>query len=351
MRRKLAFALLPLLLAAGEAGAAISAHQAERAKADLVVVTWTDAAPVDVFVADTATATPATARLVSDDDKDGRFEFATTAGSRPYFLLRAADGQLVRLAERALPLQQGSNFRDLGGYPAAEGRHVKWGRIYRSGATAMLTDADLKMIRALGLTEMVDLRSSEERSLAPTRIEGVRYTAVGYSMMGLMQGTSIPGEDQMTAMYRRMPAMFAPQLKVVFEELLAGDGAVAYNCSAGQDRTGFTTAVILSALGVSREQIVADYHLSTTYRRPEFEMPQFSPAIQQANPVAAMFASFQKDPAYKTPRPLVDSNKKALIEAAFAEIDTRYGSVDAYLAKEIGVSGADIAKLRAMYLE
>src|SRR3546814_7040686 len=84
--------------------------------------------------------------------------------------------------ERALPLEHGSNFRDIGGYPAAGGKHVRWGMIFRSGGTPLLNDADEQRIGALKLGEMVDLRSSEERVLAPTRIYGVRYTAVGYSM-------------------------------------------------------------------------------------------------------------------------------------------------------------------------
>jgi protein-tyrosine phosphatase len=64
-----------------------------------------------------------------------------------------------------------------------------------------------------------------------------------------------------------------------------------------------------------------------------------------------MFARFQQDPNYKTPRPLLDSQRRSLLEFALAEVETRYGSVDAYLDKELGVSAADIAKLRAMYLE
>jgi len=346
-------AILPLALALAGPAHALTAEKAERAADYRVVVTWTDPDPVDVYVSDRPDAPISAAKLVAAKTRDGRAEYAAPAGSRPYFLLRdGGDGTVTRLAERALPLQQGSNFRDLGGYPAAGGKRVRWGRIYRSGATAMLTDADLMMIKALGLADMVDLRSSEERSLAPSRVSGVRYTAVGYSMTGLMpQGGGLPGDGQMHAVYRRMPDLLAPQLKALFEELLAGDGAVAYNCSAGQDRTGFATAMVLSALGTPRETILADYHLSTTYRRPEFEMPKFDAATQAANPVAAMFGRFQQDPAYRTPRPLVDSQQKSLIEFALAEVETRYGSVDAYLDKELGVSAADVAKLRAMYLE
>ena len=350
--KHLALTALTLALAAGPAHA-ITAQKAERAEGR-VVVTWADSDPVDVYVAPTADAPLSAAKLVAARSRDGRVEYAAPADARPFFLLRdGGDGRVTRVAERALPLQQGSNFRDLGGYPGAGGKHVRWGRIYRSAATAMLTDADLMMIKALGLADMVDLRSSEERALAPTRIAGVRYAAVGYTMTSLTpQGAAAPsGDERMHAVYRRMPDLLAPQLRILFAELLAGDGAVAYNCSAGQDRTGFATAMVLSALGVSRDQIIADYHLSTTYRRPEFEMPRIDPATAGANPAAAMFAGYQQDPNYKTPRPLFDSQHKALLEVALAEVETRWGSVDAYLDKELGVGPADVARLRAMHLE
>lgn len=350
MRRKLALTLAALLVA-GQAHAAVTGEKVERPQPDQVVVTWTDTDPVDVFVANKPDAALSAARLASGKDRDGRFEFTAAPGSRPYFLLRdGGDGQVSRTAERALPLQQGSNFRDLGGYPAAGGKHVRWGLIFRSGATPMLTDADLMMIKALNLREMVDLRSSEERSLAPTRIQGVPYAAVGYSMAGLM-GATPPGLDQMGAIYRNFPALLAPQLRLLFADLLAGGAPVAYNCSAGQDRTGFASALILSALGVPRETIVADYHLSTTYRRPEFEMPRIDPAATSTNAAAAMFARFQQDPKYRTPQPLMDGEKRAYVEFALAEVESRWGSVEAYLDKELGVDAAGIAKLRAMYLE
>src|SRR5690606_17096622 len=92
------------------------------------------------------------------------------------------------LAERVVPLEQGSNFRDIGGYATLDGKRVRQGLIYRSGATPMLTDSDLERVRALGLRNMIDLRSSEERALAPTRIEGVPYTAVGYSIGKIVEG-------------------------------------------------------------------------------------------------------------------------------------------------------------------
>ncbi|MDB5448745.1 MAG: protein tyrosine phosphatase, partial [Phenylobacterium sp.] len=234
MTRSLAALGLVLALAA-PAHAAVTGEALERIAPDRVALAWRDAAPVDVYVSDRPDAPLGKARLLAHASRAGRLEAPTTPAARPYFLLRdEADGRVTRVAERALPLQQGSNFRDLGGYPAAGGKHVRWGMIFRSGATPMLTQADLASIQGLGLSAMVDLRSSEERSLAPTKIEGVRYEAVGYSMARLSQG-GFAGDERIRAVYRNFPTLLAPQLRIVFRDLLAHQGPVVYNCSAGQD--------------------------------------------------------------------------------------------------------------------
>ncbi|MEO6340589.1 MAG: tyrosine-protein phosphatase [Caulobacteraceae bacterium] len=347
---------LPLALLLGAQGAAlakVAGEKAERTAPDKVVVTWTDANPVDVYQADRPDGGLAGARLVSGRNGAGRFEAPATPTARPYFLLKdTRDGAVVRVAERVVPLQQGSNFRDLGGYAAAGGKHVRWGRIYRSGGTPLLTDTDVATVQALGLTDLVDLRSSEERTLAPTRIYGVHYSAVGYSLTTLLDTSKpVTGDERMHSTYGQMPTLLAPQLRILFRTLRAHEGPVAYNCSAGQDRTGLATALVLTALGVPRDVIFADYHLSTTYRRPDYEMPRIDAATQASNPVAAFFAGYQNDPRARTPQPLFDAEHRPLLQFALAEIERRWGSIDAYLDKELGVNSADIARLRADYLE
>ena len=193
---------------------------------------------------------------------------------------------------------------------------------------------------------MVDLRSSEERQLAPTRVEGVRYSAVGYSL-GAMMPKDMAAMRNGAALYQNFPQFFAPQLRLVFDLLERGEGPLQYNCSAGQDRTGFTTAMVLSALGTPRDVIVKDYLLSTELRRPEFEMAPFDPAAFPDNPAAKMFAMYRGHKA----TPLVESDGTPFLAGAFAEIDRRWGSVDAYLTQEIGVTPAEIARLRARYTE
>ena len=352
MKKTAGLAVFCVLLTTALAASAevISAPQVLRTSPDTVLVTWASPSPVDVYVSDKPDVAPAQANRVSVADQDGRHEMKADLASRPYFTLRdPQSGETLHVAERLVPLEQGTNFRDVGGYPAQGGKHVRWGLIYRSGGSPMLTDADVRRVQGL-VSDMVDLRSSEERSLAPTRVDGVAYAAVGYSM-SKVTNLSPTTPTTMGSSYRNFPTMLAPHLKIVFAKLLANQGGLVYNCSAGQDRTGFATAMILSALGVSRDVILSDYHLSTTYRRPEFEMPRFDAAAQAASPVAALFAGYQKDPEASKPRPLFDANHRAFLEEAFDEVDSKWGSVDKYLAKEAGIGPVELARLRATYLE
>ncbi len=352
MRRIIvSFAMLAASAASiGTAQARVADPLVERAADGHLSVSWKATAPVDVLVADSPTASVKSAKLVSAKDADGRHDYVESGPARTYFLLREAKtGAVTRVAERLIPLEKGSNFRDIGGYEAAGGKHVRWGLIYRSGATPLLTDADVARVKALGLKDMVDLRSSEERVLAPTRITGVRYSSINYSMMTMMGDRRAMTNG--AGLYHNFPLFLAPQLRLVFEDLLRGERPIVYNCSAGQDRTGFATAMVLSALGVSRATILADYHLSTAYRRPANELPPIDEAMAKTSPVAAMFASFQKNPAGNVAQPLKEADGTPFLAGAFAEIDAKWGSVEAYLDKEVGVSKADLARLRLLYLE
>ncbi|MFW2854004.1 tyrosine-protein phosphatase [Sphingomonas sp. TX0543] len=336
---------------AGSAVAKVSDAAVLRGEDGQLTLRWSASGPVDVLQASTADARIAAATPVSMRDADGTATVRAGPSERRYFLLRdTKDGSVTRVAERLVPLQQGSNFRDIGGYQGAGGKHVRWGLIYRSGATPMLTAQDRETVSGLHLKQLIDLRSDEERVLAPTRIDGVTYTAYGYSMQRIFEGMRAPaGAPQNgSALYHGLPLLLAPQMKLLFAALLSKQGAIEYNCSAGQDRTGFATAMILSALGTPRDVIVRDYLLSPTYRRPQWEMPPIDPAMFPDNPVAKVFAS---NGAARQAQPLVDAGGHAFLLGAFEEIDSKWGSPEGYLRQVVGLSSADLATLRAAYLE
>lgn len=343
------------LLALGLVAAPVQAltpGEVRRLDNESVEITWTDEDAVTIHVANDPDAKPAEAAIIARGVKGGRQVVQAPSGKRIFFLLRDGGDQSVAvMAERVLPLQQGSNFRDIGGYAAADGRRVKWGKVYRSGAMPLLTKADYDLLGQLGLGTIVDLRSTDERQIAPDELDdrtGALFVANDYSLKALMAGmASTDGEY----LYRGVGKSMAPQYRAIFKRMLAGDGGVLYHCSAGQDRTGVATALIYSALGVPRETILRDYHLSTALRRPQFEMPPLDPADWPGNPIIPYYVAAQKNPGGAKAEPLFTRAGNSHLAQFFELIDREYGSVAGYLKTELGLGDSDLAKLRTMYLE
>ena len=352
-----AWALAALAFFAPVPALALDGGGAERAGGDRIAVSWRGDDPVNVYVSARPDASIAAARLLARADRRGGYVLEHAGAARPYFILKdERDGSWARVAERLLPLERGSNFRDVGGYPAAGGKHVRWGLIYRSGATPMLTNADFRYLARLGIASDIDLRSTEERLIAPDRLPahtGARYFARDYPGSEVFSPAatkpSRSGDASPSDLYRTWLISLSPQFRTIFQQLLLRNGAVTYHCSAGQDRSGVATALVLAALGVPRDVILADYHLSTADRRPEDEMPRIDPARYPGNIVAAYYAKAQAAGTPAKPRPLYDASGVALLQHTFDEIDHRWGSVDAYLDQELGIDARDVARLRAAY--
>jgi protein-tyrosine phosphatase len=246
------------------------------------------------------------------------------------------------------------NFRAVLPYPAADGRHLRAGMLYRSGELSRLSDADLGVIAGLGIKLVCDLRTSRERSEFASRWPD----GTGHRLLDLpdredsgagpekifLQIASETGEagalKAMDRLYRSKPAAYANSLRVLFAEILAGGALpLLIHCHAGKDRTGFVTAMLLSAVGISRADIIDDY--VTTVR--------FFPVEEEARAVAGWARrSFGHEINPDSARPLADA-KRDYIEAAFAEIDERWGGTAAYLRKA-GLDDAARDRLRGMLL-
>ncbi|MFD2429187.1 hypothetical protein ACFSUK_15780 [Sphingobium scionense] len=119
MMIRAALAALPLVVPAAALAGTIVDPVVERVAPDKLTIRWNDTDAVDVLQADRPDAVVAGATLVSARAKDGVQEVQVAPGTRPYFLLRdSKSGAVTRVAERVLVMEQSSNFRDLGGYPA-----------------------------------------------------------------------------------------------------------------------------------------------------------------------------------------------------------------------------------------
>jgi protein-tyrosine phosphatase len=247
-------------------------------------------------------------------------------------LAQTANDTVVFNPRRAVLLQGTSNFRDLGGYPAAAGKHVKWGRIYRSADISKLTDADLQALQSRHVALVCDLRGPQEVAQAPDRLPaGARRLALpaGSEKIDprLLSGgaKTINRDSLMRAVYTNI-SFFPAKYKPMFDELLAlpADDALLFHCTAGKDRTGIGAALVLSALGVPRPTIIKDYAATDVY---------WQAGREQSLQVRPLLAA---NPAY--------------LAGTFAAIDKQYGSVDKYLAQEMDLTPKKLAALRAKYL-
>ena len=279
-----------------------------------------------------------------------------------------ASKDLLRSYDRLLPLEGGSNFRDMGGYTTADGYQVKRGLLFRSGSMVSLTENDMDYLSQFSFKTVVDLRSQEELELFPNHWAekaAISYTNVPYSMASMMGGSlARVAEDTMDAtemlsqmgpMYRSMPETIKSQLNLMFQHLLAEEAPLVVNCSAGQDRTGIASALILTALGVPRSTIIDDYLLSTRLRRPEFEQSQISEAelleAAEVNVFAAMMLQFNDEGIGEQPNPLYTENRVPFLQFALNGIEENYGSVFNYLDSELGIGAEEIERLKGLYLQ
>ena len=256
-----------------------------------------------------------------------------------------------------LPFEGGCNFRELGGYPADEGKTVRWGQIYRGIPTMYLTgDADRARLDALGLRLILDLRSTAEAQEAPDYVpDGARLVQIcalcasdGYEisfapgdiekLLGDKQRDK-SGRVVLEAMYGQM--LFGNKaFKELFRALEAGETPILFHCSGGKDRTGVAAMLILMALGASDETICADYAQTNVCRKAQID----AMLAQHAEEIAA-------DPECRTHYLASAGVMPETAAFVLQTVREKCGSTEGYLEQEYGLTPARLMRLRRMYLE
>lgn len=256
------------------------------------------------------------------------------------------NAQIADSAKRKVELQGAVNFRDLGGYTTTDGHHVKWGEIYRSADISKLTDVDLAVLKAKKITYDVDLRGHKESAQAPDRISpGTNYILAPAGsnnltewMKGIVHLKGNGGDSLMVDFYSKTDSL-AARYKPFFAKLMelpAGEGLV-FHCTAGKDRTGIGAALLLYSLGVPYDTILKDYEATNYYR-----------ATENKKATTGMVMAMHVDKNVANDMMLA---KPKYLDATFTAIKKQYGSVDNYLKTQIGLSDADIKKLKKKFLE
>ena len=351
--RRNTIAALCLLGTAGSSAAGIDTATVDRGSAGYVL-SWQSSPrdqPVDIFVAERPDAAREKRNRLIEGDRDGTANVQPVIKSRPYFYVTTQDGAGMWTAERLLPLEGGRNFRDLGGYQTADGKRVKWGKLYRSGTMAHLTTNDYEYLGKLGIRVVCDFRSTQERATEPNKwqeVAGLDYWSRDYAAtfgeLRKLLASNPTGESAKAAMasgYRELPFEQALSYRELFKRLAANEVPLAFNCSAGKDRAGTAAALILSALGVPRDIVVEDYALSD-------KLVDFRAAYTSGNKDGRAGAMAQMQPEVVQ---AVLSSDPDYIRAALDEIESRHGTIEGYLRDVLGIDTEELAAIRRELLE
>ena len=274
------------------------------------------------------------------------------ATGRVYFHLRPASGPTRVVSIRRLPLQGAKNFRDLGGYRTVGGQYVRWGLVYRSNHLVNLTASDSDYLNSLGIRLVCDVRSEGERARAPDHWSGNApeffFAPIGSNLILTPDDlkrrvATINAETKDSVRAYDYAIESAGQYAKILRRIVAGDLPAVEHCTAGKDRTGVFSAILLTALGVPRKTVIQDYVLTNQYLLAPDAIETTSADLQRAFGLPE-----PPDPAtLKT----IMTAKPETLEATFDKIDTTYGSFDNYLRDALKMSDADLAMIRQRLLE
>lgn len=262
-------------------------------------------------------------------------------------VIRLADD----LPQRILDVEGVINFRDMGGYPTADGRRVRTGLVYRSGALGDVTEQGLATLQELDIKLICDLRSDPEQAAAPNKLP--QNPTPVYVHLPLLAAEN-RRERLMALFFNRrkfttmMPEMYTRVIidgnAHLYGDILrrmanADNLPTLIHCTAGKDRTGVAAMLILSLLGVPDEIIIADYSLSNL---------SYDSFLKFGN--LAMGSIAWTGVTAEDLQPLFVSHPDTL-KTALAHIQRKYGSVASYLRSAAGVNDETQQKIRDNLLE
>tara|TARA_R110002020_G_scaffold14693_6_gene52167 strand:- start:6145 stop:6879 length:735 start_codon:yes stop_codon:yes gene_type:complete len=238
---------------------------------------------------------------------------------------------MTMAATRHWPLPDSHNIRDLGGYARSTGGTTQWGRILRGAALHQLRAESVAQLAERRLALVIDLRGPHETTV--TAHPFVDHPTVAYRNIALFDALAPIAMSQapfdMAQRYCDALDRCGAQLAEVLRAITtARDGIVLFHCTAGKDRTGVIAALLLSAVGVARADIVADYALTAEAGSLIGELRQ-----------RAIKAGGQPE---HVERVLASEDKTMM--AMLDHLDAAHRGIQAYLGK-IGLTPSEITHL------
>lgn len=252
--------------------------------------------------------------------------------------------------EKALKIKKVHNFRAVGNIKNSEGRALKEGMFYRSANLHKLKKKSFKQFRELGISEIIDLRNSKEILQSPDQLpDGItykKYSAFEDEGDQLSQARKLvlkgkvnasDADKRMIDFYREYVTENPETIKTIITEIMESEKPILYHCTAGKDRTGIVTALILTILKFDKETIYNEYLLSNNFRKPLVEK-----RLRLANNLHFLYPKMDLQVLEK-----LSWVEKRYLDTAFEEINKKYGSTDAYIQQVLGISEAK----RAQYIQ
>ncbi len=268
-------------------------------------------------------------------------------------------------AQRYVPVDGIVNARDLGGYPAADGKIVRHGLLLRSASLAEAKEKDLSYLSGIPVGTVVDFRMDFElRGKEDKVIPGARYVRLPINSSGM----DVTDEDEkelsrhksfdvrkfiMIAAFNKRAQTIAremypimvtdedcqKQFAAFLQMVVHADSAILFHCTQGKDRTGLASAYILSALGVDRETIIKDFDATNAI---------YAKDVKRLSRRVRFFGG--KDQEIETVKAFIGANTENFIKV-LDFIDSEYGSLLNYIQGPLGLSDNDILRLKERYLQ
>ncbi|UKB80725.1 tyrosine-protein phosphatase [Chryseobacterium sp. MEBOG07] len=245
--------------------------------------------------------------------------------------------------EKVIQIKKVNNFRTVGNIKNTEGRTLKSGKLYRSAHLHKLKKKSFDDIEKLGIKEVIDLRNSKEISQSPDQLPAEivykKYSAFEDEGDQLAQAKKLvlkgkvnasDADKRMIDFYREYVTENPETIKRIITEILESKDPILYHCTAGKDRTGITTALILTILKFDKETIYNEYLLSNNYRKDLVQK-----RLRLANNLHFLYPKMDLKVLEK-----LSWVEKRYLDAAFEEINKKYGSTDAYIQQVLGISDA-----------
>lgn len=253
-----------------------------------------------------------------------------------------------------LKLSKLRNFRDLGGIQTLDGRVIKKNLLIRGTTLTKLNKLDIEILKKkYNLSTIIDLRTLREVEEAPDNVlEGVSYNHMPI-FNDAIAGLSHEKKVRSIKSLQMMPSMEEMYIHMVTDDCLDNvvavlkkilystekDFTLLYHCTAGKDRTGIITSLILAFLGVDRKTIIQEYLFTNQFTKRKAKFIYFG----------LLLIKFRHSFAKKIKQYYIA--EEDYIQSSLESIENSFGTLDNFFKDKLGFSDEEIVLIRNKFLE